>query len=225
MRPGSTAWTRASASTTTASSRWRSTAAVQGTWAELVALGPTLIDNAPLDAQAEACCRVVVTRLADALERPREAFLSEDYAVFAVTPAGRRRRASGCSPNTGRHRPAAARRSRTAQRAGDRGGPAPPHLVPDRRPRRADLERGVRLRRRGGAPRRRSRSWSSATRSCCSTATTISCSMPSWRASTTSCRRTGSRTCSAPGDTRARRDRCTRCRSTCASCSTAPRTR
>jgi len=57
-----------------------------GTWAELLALGPTLIDNAALDAQAEACCRAIVARLAGALERPRQVFLSEDYAVFAVTP-------------------------------------------------------------------------------------------------------------------------------------------
>ena len=57
-----------------------------GSWAELVALGHTLIDNTPLDDQAEACCRVVVSRLAGALERPRETFLSEDYAVFCVTP-------------------------------------------------------------------------------------------------------------------------------------------
>ena len=57
-----------------------------GTWAELLALGPTLIDNESLDQQAERCCRAIVARLADALERPREAFLSEDYAVFAVTP-------------------------------------------------------------------------------------------------------------------------------------------
>ena len=57
-----------------------------GTWAELLALGPTLIDNAALDAQAEACCQAIVARLGGALERPRQVFLSEDYAVFAVTP-------------------------------------------------------------------------------------------------------------------------------------------
>ena len=57
-----------------------------GTWAELLALGPTLIDNESLDQQAELCCRAIVTRLADALERPRETFLSEDYAVFGVLP-------------------------------------------------------------------------------------------------------------------------------------------
>lgn len=56
-------------------------------WTELVALGPSLIDNGPLDAQAEACCRAIVDRLAPALWRPRETFLSEDYAVFAVEPA------------------------------------------------------------------------------------------------------------------------------------------
>lgn len=57
-----------------------------GTWADLLALGPTLIDNEALDAQADACCHAVVSRLADALERPRQEFLSEDYAVFAVVP-------------------------------------------------------------------------------------------------------------------------------------------
>jgi hypothetical protein len=58
----------------------------EGAWPELVALGATLIDNGPFDAEAEACCRVVVNRLADAFHQPREAFLSEDYAVFAVSP-------------------------------------------------------------------------------------------------------------------------------------------
>lgn len=58
----------------------------RGTWEELLALGPTLIDNATLDGQAESCCRAIVSRLSAALERPREMFLSEDYAVFAVQP-------------------------------------------------------------------------------------------------------------------------------------------
>lgn len=57
-----------------------------GTWDDFAALGPQLIDNAPLDAQAEACCRAVVDRLAPALERMREPFISEDYAVFGVEP-------------------------------------------------------------------------------------------------------------------------------------------
>lgn len=57
-----------------------------GTWAELLALGPAVIDNEALDAQADACCRAVVSRLADALEQPRQEFLSEDYAVFALLP-------------------------------------------------------------------------------------------------------------------------------------------
>lgn len=57
-----------------------------GSWDELVVLGARLIDNAPLDAEAERCCRVIVDRLAGALVRPRDVFLSEDYAVFAVPP-------------------------------------------------------------------------------------------------------------------------------------------
>jgi hypothetical protein len=57
-----------------------------GTWADLLALGPTLIDNGALDAQAEECCRAIVSSLAGALERPRQDFLSEDYAVFSVMP-------------------------------------------------------------------------------------------------------------------------------------------
>jgi hypothetical protein len=57
-----------------------------GEWVDLLALGQSLVDNSALDAQAEACCRAVVSRLADALERPRQDFLSEDYAVFAVMP-------------------------------------------------------------------------------------------------------------------------------------------
>ena len=58
----------------------------EGSWDELAALGPRFIDNAALDAEADACCRVVVEHLAGALERPRETFLSEDYAVFATLP-------------------------------------------------------------------------------------------------------------------------------------------
>lgn len=57
-----------------------------GTWADLLALGPTLIDNEALDAQAEDCCHAIVSRLAEALEKPRQQFLSEDYAVFALLP-------------------------------------------------------------------------------------------------------------------------------------------
>jgi len=57
-----------------------------GSWDELVALGARLIDNVPLDAEAERCCRFVADRLAPALERPRETFLYEDYAVFATMP-------------------------------------------------------------------------------------------------------------------------------------------
>ena len=90
----------------------------EGTWPELVALGATLIDNGPLDAEAEACCRVVVTRLADAFNQPREAFLSEDYAVFAVTPGGWRRRRAACWRSTGRTSPGccAVNRGRSARR-------------------------------------------------------------------------------------------------------------
>ena len=62
------------------------TRSFEGSWDELVALGARLIDSVSLDAEAERCCRAVVDRVAAALERPRETFLFEDYAVFATTP-------------------------------------------------------------------------------------------------------------------------------------------
>jgi hypothetical protein len=58
-----------------------------GDWSAFAALGPVLIDNPPLDQDAETCCRAIADRLSQALERPRQTFLSEDYAVFAVEPS------------------------------------------------------------------------------------------------------------------------------------------
>ncbi len=54
-----------------------------GSWSELSAAAHALT-AAPLDGQAEAYCRLVVGRLAGALQEPRQVFLSEDYFVYAA---------------------------------------------------------------------------------------------------------------------------------------------
>jgi hypothetical protein len=59
-----------------------------GTWTDLVALGPTLVENAKLEQQAEAGCRRLVERVAPALTHVRATLLTEDYVVFAVTDPG-----------------------------------------------------------------------------------------------------------------------------------------
>ena len=56
-----------------------------GSWAELVALGQSLIENEPLEDRATAACRHIVTILAPAFTEARKSFLSEDYLVFGVT--------------------------------------------------------------------------------------------------------------------------------------------
>lgn len=59
-----------------------------GTWAELVALGQSLIENEPLEDHATEACRRVVARVQAALVGVRQTYLSEDYLVFAVTGLG-----------------------------------------------------------------------------------------------------------------------------------------
>lgn len=56
----------------------------QGSWGEFTALGATLIESPALEAEAERLCRTLVDRVRPALASPRDAYLSEDYVVFAI---------------------------------------------------------------------------------------------------------------------------------------------
>lgn len=56
-----------------------------GTWADLVALGQTLIESEPLEEHATRACESIAAQVSTALIDRRQAFLSEDYLVFAVT--------------------------------------------------------------------------------------------------------------------------------------------
>jgi len=56
-----------------------------GSWPDLIAAGQSTIDNANLERQTEQCCRHAIERLRQALTRPRDRLLVEDYVVFAVT--------------------------------------------------------------------------------------------------------------------------------------------
>lgn len=56
-----------------------------GTWDELIASASRLTVENALEAGAERICREFVARIRDALDQPRERFLSEDYFVFSVT--------------------------------------------------------------------------------------------------------------------------------------------
>ena len=56
-----------------------------GSWTDLTATAQAHMTASPLDARAEAYCRQAVARLSEALQDPREVFLSEDYFVYAVT--------------------------------------------------------------------------------------------------------------------------------------------
>jgi hypothetical protein len=58
--------------------------AFSGSWAELVTLGQTLIENDEIERHAERMCRAIVDRLRPALLRPHQQFLSEDYLVYIV---------------------------------------------------------------------------------------------------------------------------------------------
>jgi hypothetical protein len=55
-----------------------------GTWDELVALGPSLIENADLEREAERLCRLVAGRLQPAFTGYHDTYLTEDYLVFAI---------------------------------------------------------------------------------------------------------------------------------------------
>jgi hypothetical protein len=56
-----------------------------GRWDELIALAHRLSIDGTLEDGAERLCRAVVSRIAGALDQPRDRFLSEDYFVFSVS--------------------------------------------------------------------------------------------------------------------------------------------
>jgi hypothetical protein len=60
-----------------------------GSWAELIAVGQQLVDNPTLEAELNACCQRLVSRVATALDNPRQTFLFEDYAAFVVSALDR----------------------------------------------------------------------------------------------------------------------------------------
>jgi hypothetical protein len=60
-----------------------------GSWAELIAIGQQLVDNATLEAELAACCQRLVSRVVTALDNPRQTFLFEDYAAFVVSALDR----------------------------------------------------------------------------------------------------------------------------------------
>ncbi len=61
----------------------------RGDWSDLVSSGQTLIENAEFELRAEQLCRVVVERLRPALKGNREAYLTEDYLVYAISELDR----------------------------------------------------------------------------------------------------------------------------------------
>ncbi len=61
----------------------------RGDWSDLVSSGQTLIENAEFELKAEQLCRVVVERLRPALKGNREAYLTEDYLVCAISELDR----------------------------------------------------------------------------------------------------------------------------------------
>ncbi len=61
----------------------------QGTWPELAAISNDLIENEALERQAEQACRAVALRLQNAMTRPRQTALTEDYLVVAVNRLNR----------------------------------------------------------------------------------------------------------------------------------------
>jgi len=58
--------------------------ALPDTWEELLDAGLRWHDNAALASGAERLCRELLSRVEPAVARPRSAFLSEDYLVFAL---------------------------------------------------------------------------------------------------------------------------------------------
>jgi hypothetical protein len=60
-----------------------------GTWTELSRVAQTLVENEALERHSEYACRAVAQRLAPAMKKPRQNFLSEDYLVFAINELDR----------------------------------------------------------------------------------------------------------------------------------------
>ena len=170
-----------------------------------------------LEAGAERLCREVVDRIRPALDRAARAvslgglFRLLDQRVRS-TPLSADELVAERRP---RHRAAAARRDAAARAAGARRGAAAPHLLPRRRPRRADVEQRARLRHRGRRAGDARDLRVRRTRSCCSSATTTSCSNGRLaRRSTRSWRPASATTAGGRAATPAPRARCTRCSST-----------
>jgi len=55
-----------------------------GSWGELVGVGQNLIESPELEQHSEQVCRAIAGRLRSALNGYRDAFLSEDYLVYAI---------------------------------------------------------------------------------------------------------------------------------------------
>ncbi len=60
-----------------------------GGWDELKSIGQTLIESDEFEHRTEALCRTIAERLRPALVGYHEAFLSEDYLVYAITELDR----------------------------------------------------------------------------------------------------------------------------------------
>jgi hypothetical protein len=60
-----------------------------GEWQDLMSIGQTLIESDEFERRTEALCRTIVDRLRPALIGYRDAFLSEDYLVYAITQLDR----------------------------------------------------------------------------------------------------------------------------------------
>jgi hypothetical protein len=60
-----------------------------GAWQELMSIGQTLIESDDFERRTEALCRTIAERLRPALVGYRDAFLSEDYLVYAITQLDR----------------------------------------------------------------------------------------------------------------------------------------
>jgi len=57
----------------------------EGSWADLITVSQTYIENDTLEAQAEASVRAIVRRAAATMTKPRERYVAEDYLTIAVT--------------------------------------------------------------------------------------------------------------------------------------------
>jgi hypothetical protein len=55
-----------------------------GDWADLLAVGQTLIENEDIEQRAESACRALIGRIGPSLVGLRESLLSEDYLVYVV---------------------------------------------------------------------------------------------------------------------------------------------